>query len=157
MSLKLPKVRLNEWLEPGNLLLLKDYARRGMTDKEIAKSIGIGRTTFYNWIKKSKEFEEAIKEGRKPVIVEVEDSFIRECTGYWVTEITEKEDSKGNITTITSEKWIRPNVSSMMFYLKNKDPEHWTDRKTERILSKVDLTINNIEDMVRIYQVEEDY
>ena len=55
-------------------LLAEGYAREGMIDKEIAAKLGVSEATFYEYQKKYPEFSEAIKRGKKPVDVEVENA-----------------------------------------------------------------------------------
>lgn len=147
--------KLKDWIEKDNLTILKGWARDGMTDKEIAKAIGISRSSFYNWIKKSNEFEEAIKDGRRPLNVEVEDAFIKECKGYYVNEVTTITHPDGTTSRKITQKYIRPNTNAIIHYLKLRDPDRWMDsnigdnstiEKVDELLHGIDLmAFNNLD------------
>lgn len=121
-------------------LLAEKYARRGLNDKEIAKSLGIAKTAYYEYQIKYSEFAEAIKRGKVPVDVVAENSLYKRVTGYTYEERTTevKVDDKGvtkpsTIRTVT--KHVPPDVGAIAFWLKNRNPEEWSDKQ------KVDLSI----------------
>ena len=43
------KGKYQEWLEPEKLILIEGWARDGLTDEQIAKNIGISRSTLNEW------------------------------------------------------------------------------------------------------------
>lgn len=59
------KGKHHEWLEEENLKLLKSWAIKGLTDRQIAGSIGIAESTLYEWKKKFPEISEALKKGKE--------------------------------------------------------------------------------------------
>jgi hypothetical protein len=73
----------------------------GLTAEEISLVLGISKKTFYNYRDKP-EFLHAIKEGRAKADTEI------------VSELR-KQARKGN-------------VPSMIFWLKNRQPDRWRDR-----------------------------
>lgn len=127
-----------DWITPDGLLTLTGYAREGLTDAEISKKIGIAVQTFYDWCNRFDEFSDAIKKGRKPVIVEVEDTFFeKKLKGYTVTEtITEKSiqrDANNEIIGSTehirkSERYIPPDTTALIFYLKCRAKDRYNDK-----------------------------
>jgi len=46
--------------------IAEDYARKGATDKDIARRLGISQDRFYNYLKRFPEFYEALKRGKIP-------------------------------------------------------------------------------------------
>ena len=38
--------KINDWLENDKLILLEGWAKSGLTDEQIAKNIGINRTSL---------------------------------------------------------------------------------------------------------------
>ena len=140
------KGKYQEWLTDDGLLILKGYARDGLTDLEIAKKIGISKQTFYNWISKYIDFSDTIKEGRKPVATIIEDAFFdTKLKGYFVDEeVTEKtvhKDAKGNVTGMTEHKrinkrYIPPDTTAMIFTLKCRLPSRYSEKRTLEIETK---------------------
>lgn len=125
--------KYKEWLEPDGLLLLKGWARQGLTDEEIAQNMGIVPSTLYIWLKEHKEISKAIKEGRKPVIIEVEDTFIeKKLKGYYVEEeveeITQHPDGGQTKHKRKTKRYIPPDTTAMIFYLKCRLANIYNDR-----------------------------
>lgn len=132
------KGKYKEWLQKENLLLLKGYARDGLTDKEISEKIHISYSTLYEWFNRYPEISEAIKEGRAPTEIAVEDTFIeKKLKGHFVEEeIQEKtihRDKDGNITGTTDhirkyKKYIPPDTTALIFYLKCRLGKRYNDK-----------------------------
>lgn len=122
------KCKYDRIITPDVLLLLKGWARDGLNDKELCERLHIQPRTFYSYQKKFPEFAEAITEGRKPVIVEVEDTFFKKkLQGYKVTEVTKEKtvqkDAAGKIIGTTehvreNERYIPPDTGAIIFFLK---------------------------------------
>ena len=47
------KGKYGRWLEPDGLILLRGWARAGLTDQQIAKNMDISTSTLYQWKKDS--------------------------------------------------------------------------------------------------------
>ena len=97
------KGQYKEWLQPDNLLLLQGWARDGLTDEQIAHNMGISTTTLYEWKKKYPEIADTLKKTKEVVDREVENAlFKKACEG---------------------------DTTAMIFWLKNRRPYDWRDRK----------------------------
>ena len=71
------------------------YARSGHTNKEIQEMLGIkSYSTFCVWQNKHPEFKDALREGRKFILPELEKSMIKAALGYWVEEETTQFNSR---------------------------------------------------------------
>ena len=57
------KSKAEEWLTPDGLLRVKGWARDGLTDKQIAKNMGIGDRTLTDWKKPHTAIFAALQEG----------------------------------------------------------------------------------------------
>lgn len=129
-------------------LLAQDYARRGLIDKQIAKKLGISEPTYYEYQKKYPEFLKAIKKGKAPVDVEVENALLKRAKGYEYEEIhTEyrpkgKTDEKAKPSLIKRIiKQVVPDVTAQIFWLKNRRPKVWKDKHDVDVFGNVNIKV----------------
>ena len=112
--------------------MIQGFARDGMTDAQIAQKIGISTQTLYDWEKRFPEFLDALKKGKAPVDIEVENALLKRALGYDYEEvITEIEDlgegrQKKHVRKITKHQ--PGEVSAQIFWLKNRRPGRWRDK-----------------------------
>ena len=124
-----------EWLEADNLILLEGWARDGLTDEQIAHNIGITTTTLYDWKKKYPQFTEAIKSGKEVVDRIVENALLKSAMGYKFDEVVKEriynpETGESEIVEVKrTTKDVAPNSTSLIFWLKNRQPAKWRDTK----------------------------
>lgn len=129
------KGKYEKWLEPDGLLLLSAWARDGLTDEQIAKNMDICPATLYNWKTKYSEILEALKRGKDVVDVEVENALLKRALGYTITETTKElrvntETGKEElIVTKVVTKEIVPDTTAQIFWLKNRRPDLWRDKR----------------------------
>ena len=124
--------KYREWLEEENLILLKSWAIDGLTDEQIAKQIGIATSTLYERKNKFSEISEALKKGKKIFDAESVQALHKAGIGHYVEEVdTDITIRNGEeIKRIRKRKrWIPSNVTALIFWLKNRDPDNWKDRK----------------------------
>lgn len=107
------KGKYGRWLEPDGLILLRGWARSGLTDEKIAKNMGISCSTLYQWKRDYLEISEALKESKEVADFEVENSLFNLATGF--------VDSEG--------KWHPPNITAIIFWLKNRKPQEWREKR----------------------------
>ena len=116
--------KINEWLEKDKLILLEGWARDGLTDEQIAKNIGINRTTLYDWKKKEANIADALKKGKEVIDFEVENALLKRALGYEY----EEETYENGILTKKVKKHVAPDTTAQIFWLKNRKPNNWKDR-----------------------------
>ena len=80
------KGKFEYWLTEEGLLLLKGWARRGLTDEQMASNMGIRASTLYDWKNRFPEISEALKEGKEVVDIMVENALVKRALGYSYTE-----------------------------------------------------------------------
>lgn len=107
--------KIKEWLEEDNLILLEGWARDGLTEDQIAKNMGITRTTLWEWKKKEINILNALKKGKEVVDFEVENALLKSA--------------------------LEGNVTAQIFWLKNRKKEQWREKQeygNEQELNKLD-------------------
>ena len=105
MAENLPK-KLKYWLKKDNLNIIKGWARNGLTDRDIAKNMGISKSTLYEYRKKSEEFDEALREN--------------------------KEYADAVIENALYQKAKNGDVTAMIYWLKNRKADKWRDKPSEK-------------------------
>ena len=110
---------------PDKAILLRGWARDGLTDIDIARNhIRISYTTFKEWKKAYPAFSAILKGGR-------------EVADYAVENALYKAAISGNVT-------------AMIFWLKNRKPEHWRDKPTydadAAVYEKLDSLLAGVKD-----------
>ena len=130
--------KMEAWETPKGLDILRGLARRGLSDEDIAKSIGINKATLYRWKAKSAVISDTLKEGKLVADLAVESALFKKATGFTVTdtkttsfldkETGELVEGKAEVTT----KHVLPDTLAIMFWLKNRRPDLWKDKVTEQ-------------------------
>ena len=142
--------KINEWLEKDKLILLEGWARDGLTDEQIAKNIGINRTTLYDWKKKETNIADALKKGKEVIDFEVENALLKRALGYEY----EEETYENGILTKKVKKQVPPDTTAQIFWLKNRKKAQWRDKveyeanneelnKVKELLAKIQEGANN--------------
>ncbi len=101
------------------------WARDGLTEEQICKNLNVGVTAFNDYKKKYEELIEALKRGRDDAVYEVENALFKSACGFYYTE--EEITKSGQIVQLT--KYAKPNTSAQIFFLKNKRPDEWKDKR----------------------------
>lgn len=128
------KGKYQQWLEPDGLLQLEAWARDGLTDEQLAKKMEISTATLYNYKRDYLEILEALKRGKDIVDVEVENALLKRAKGYKYNEITQEltknEDGEMELAvTKVVTKEVIPDTTAQIFWLKNRRPDMWRDKK----------------------------
>ncbi len=118
----MPKKSLKD-RHPEILNQVYDLARRGMTDVQIAETIGVTDRTLDYWKVKDLVFASVLKKNKDLADDVVVKSLYKRATGYDYVERTSSD--KG---IIEMEKHAPPDPTSMIFWLKNRQPTNWKDK-----------------------------
>lgn len=110
---------------------IKILTENGLTDKQISEIFGITQQTYCNWKKKYPEFFESIKDWKLTADGEVEVSLYKRACGYscpdtkaqWVGDAKD-----GHWEYAELIKHYPPDATSMIFWLKNRQPDKWRDK-----------------------------
>lgn len=113
------------------LFLIECWARDGLTDEQIAKKLGISKTTLYKYLSEHFELSELLKKGKEVIDCEVENALLKRAMGYEYEEIQNSiEDDAGKIKkkAVKTKKVLVPDVTAQIFWLKNRRPDKWRDK-----------------------------
>lgn len=119
------KGKYQEWLEPDGLLKIEGWARDGLTDEQIAANIGIGYSTLQTWKSKYQDIQDSLKKGKEVVDRQVENALLKRALGYQYDEIT----LENGVETKRVTKEVVPDTTAQIFWLKNRKPNQWRDKK----------------------------
>lgn len=131
------KGKYEYWLTPEGLIKLEGWARDGLTDEQIAHNMGIRRETLIDWKKKHPNISNTLKRGKEVVDYEVENALLKKALGYKVKE--QKALNDGRIIEI--EKEVPGDVTAQIFWLKNRKPKTWKDKREDEEKATEGVTI----------------
>lgn len=131
-----------EWSEnQDNLAVMSAWARAGLTDEEIAKQIGISRSTLVDWKKKHESIRTALSPGKEFSNRLVENTLFKTTQGYEVKvkkafklkkieyDETGRKKTENEVLEYAEETvYIKPEIKSIMFWLRNRMPDEWKDK-----------------------------
>jgi uncharacterized HAD superfamily protein len=148
--------------------MVKELAEQGKTNQQIADAINVSLSTLKNWMEENPEFLTIIKTGKEYADDEVVQSLFNRAKGYKFTEkkvvqigderIEKDGDGKEWLVKTMrkemTEKEIAPDPTSMIFWLKNRQPKDWRDKHEQEITGKdgkpIQITNLSDEDLEKI-------
>lgn len=114
----------------GDLVnFIMHLAKEGKTDKQIASATGISERTLNLWKHRYPNFLQSLKENKASIDDLVEASLLNRAMGY-----THKDCKpvmyEGKVTDVFEyDKHIPPDVTSCIFWLKNRRPDEWREKQ----------------------------
>lgn len=115
-----------------NLIRIAAWTRDGLTEEQIAKNLGISYMTFRR-AKKDPEYGEQISKAliqtKDVVDMEVENMLLKRARGYEYDEVTEEYEMGVLVKRKVTHKMVVPDTSAQIFWLKNRQPDKWRDRR----------------------------
>lgn len=144
------KGKYEQWLTREGLLKIQGWARDGLSDEQVAKNMGVSRSTLNVWREKYPDISDALKEGKEVADRIVENALFKSAQGYMVkvkkpikihvieyaSGTGRKKKEYDKIVQSEEEQWIPGQVTAQIFWLKNRKPERWRDKP-------VDETVDN--------------
>lgn len=137
--------KYEDWLTEDGLLKVQGWARDGLSNEQIAHNMGVSAKTLCEWQNRFGEFRNAIKKGKEVVDREVENAMLKRALGYEYDEVTREPvtDKDTGITemrvTKRVTKQIVPDVTAQIFWLKNRKPDEFRDKRDVELSGHVDL------------------
>lgn len=121
--------KYRDWLTEDGLARIEQWAREGLTDEQIARKMGINRATYYDWLKKYPDISDAVKNGKAPVDIQVENALLKRALGYEyeevVTEIIELPGGGHRKQVRKTTKQVVPDTTAQIYWLNNRRPDRW--------------------------------
>ncbi|KKL47825.1 hypothetical protein LCGC14_2331660 [marine sediment metagenome] len=117
-------------------------AKNGLTDVQIAEQLHISVRTLDNWKIRHSEFMQSVKKGKDQIDVLAQGSLLQRALGYEYEEIHRERvtikvdggpDRSRMVVTKKIRKHVHPEVIALIFWLKNRCPKEWRDRKALEI------------------------
>ena len=139
--------KYEDWLTEDGLLKVQGWARDGLSNEQIAHNMGVSAKTLCEWQNRFGEFRNAIKKGKEVVDREVENAMLKRALGYEYDEVTREPvtDKDTGITemrvTKRVTKQIVPDVTAQIFWLKNRKPNEFRDKRDVDLSGHVELPV----------------
>ena len=134
---------------------IKRWPRLKAISKSLKKGSGIGaaceaagmsRFTLLKWRKEDPKINRLIETHLDGQIGTVEDALLKSAVGFTYDEITQEvmktmegTETKKVVKKVT--KHVTPNATSAMFYLMNRAPKRWADKRA--LVNNIVATVNN--------------
>ena len=140
-----------------NQIGLGQCQRRGRDGAVAAADVDVTEQTINNWKLKDPKFFESLKEWKNEADAKVEKTLLQRALGYRYDEVTYEKFKKdglgvriideGELEEIKKEnckikivvKEIIPDVTAQIFWLKNRKPKDWRDRKEHEHSGNINL------------------
>ena len=130
--------KYHEYVEPY-LDEIREMAQT-MTERQIASELGISYSSFRKYKDQYSALKNALKKGRKRLIMDLHSALIRRAKGFQYEEKKIiKED--GKIREETYTRTALPDVAAINLALKNYDRENWRNDPAEYELKKKALEL----------------
>lgn len=139
---RMRKTKYDCFMEERGAEYLRRMAEDGYSDKEIARDSGISDATFKRWKATHKEFYDALKLGRAGADYAVIDALYKKACGYSVKvnktyklkrvdydpDTGKKLREYEELCVGEDENYIPADVRATSFWLKNRQPDRWSDK-----------------------------
>lgn len=108
--------------------LAYNYGLLGATDRQMAEFFGVCEATINNWKNDHPSFLESLNTSKAQADAMVAKSLFKRALGVTITEEKDESGTNGSKTTTTTKE-VPPDTTAAIFWLKNRQPEIWRDKK----------------------------
>lgn len=114
----------------------------GATDAKLADFFEVDEATINRWKHDFPEFCKSLKAGKMQADAEIAESLFNRARGYVAPDLDIKM-YEGQIIETPYMKHYPPDATSMIFWLKNRQPELWREkREAVEVNDDNEITIN---------------
>lgn len=141
------------WEKREKLILIEGWRRDGLTEEQCAHNMGIALNTLRTWKKKSELIDAALKTGKEVADREVENALFKSACGYSYEESVKERKLNPDtgryemVTTKITQKVVPPSPVAQFFWLKNRKPEVWRDKReieSNDALDRLDMILGEM-------------
>jgi len=130
----------DKWQRREALVRLEAWARDGLSQEEIAQRMGVSRTTLQRWAKKYPLIREAMEQGKDVADIQVENALFHRALGVvkrkriLVMGKPDEETGEASLKVVQEiEEDVPGDVTAQTFWLKNRKPDAWKERRLEEV------------------------
>lgn len=115
-----------------NFPQIEKWLKNGVTEKQIAKNLGIAMSSWSLYKNQYSELTELIKRSRETVIEDLRGALLKKALGFVYEEQktyikTDMETGRETKYTEITKKYSVPDVAAINLSLKNYDKENWAN------------------------------
>jgi hypothetical protein len=97
------------------------------TDRELSSLFKVSEKTINKWKKQFPGFRQALDEGKVTADAEISQALFNRAKGY-ERKTVDIRVVNGKVVRTKSIRYYPPDVKSIMFWLKNRQPKKWRDK-----------------------------
>lgn len=135
-----------------------------MSERQLAKELGVGYSTFCRYKEAHEELRDAMKKGRRKLVTDLRSALIKKAEGFYYTETKRRYKSISiddplraklladgydieelqalqEVDTEVHNKYSPPDVAALNLALKNYDRENWANDPQLIALRKEELKL----------------
>jgi len=149
------KGKYQKWLTHEGKEILQGWARSGLTEEQIARKMGVSRSTLNDWKSKYPDISDTLKKGKDAVDFEVENNLLKRARGYTYNEEVKerkfnRETGQFEMVVIKSvTKTVPPDTTALIFWLKNRRPDNWRDKQEVRVDGVLQTEKTKLDELLR--------
>jgi hypothetical protein len=115
---------------PALVRSLAGRSKKGLTDQEIADTVGCAVRTIHRWKDDHPEFLAALLETKAIMNARVEMSIYQRAIGYRATKVEVTTEGGVETKRVVKTEDVAPDVTAGKFWLTCRDPANWKEKQT---------------------------
>lgn len=129
-----------------NLDKIIHWKKLGVTDEQIYRQLGIGKSSWYKYINEDTEISEAIKSGSEFFVIELKNELARQAVKHTLEtkkqyiKVDQETGHRVQYTEITTKE-VDGSLGAIHLLLKNIDRENWSNDWQSYELKKQELEL----------------
>ncbi|HAL08925.1 MAG TPA: transposase [Staphylococcus sp.] len=137
---------------------IEAWCRDGYTDEQISKLLGVAYSTFKEYKKNKSALLDALKRNKSIADIRVEESLYDKATSKTIKKMVpiklKRTYVEGGfvlaeeyIEMVEVEEEIPPDTTAMIFWLKNRKPAEWRDKRDVEHSGEMTTNVNNMNNL----------